>query len=209
MKNYHLNLFITLFSVFFLSCSLFCQEKKTEEAIISASQREISKFLEMIPKGMEPEFGFNSRDKFVEVELLPPLNLVFPSSDFYENRMLDTTNVNYFFSQSWLIPISVDDRICCFLKGKIIDDDFKVFTIGGSLLAQRLNKLDKNHIKSKKSVILFPKLKTQYLIYHNGTLQYSNSKCISLNENFESEPIYYQNLFEVSYRNKNIIDESK
>ncbi len=208
MNNKYVSTIIlfSTFSFLFLSSTIaICQEKEDLVKINTTAQKELALFLEKIPNGTESEYGFNSREEFRKAKLLKPINIVFPSNDYYSNEIIDSTNVTFFPSQNWKIPISVNNITCCFLHGKIIENNFKVFGIGGKHIAKKLNKIgEKLTINSNmdRCIILFPEIKRQYLIYYNDKLTDNESTCISLNEQLDSDPINERSLFEILYESK-------
>ncbi len=215
MNNKYISTIIlfSTFSFLFLSSTVgICQEKKDLVKINTTAQKELAIFLEKIPNGMESEYGFNSREEFRKAKLLKPINIVYPYNDYYSNEIIDSTNVTFLPSKNWKIPISVNNIICCFLHGKIIENNFKVFGIGGKHIAEKLNKIEeKLTINSNldRCIILFPEIKRQYLIYYNDELPYSESICISLNEQLDSAPINELSLFETLYESKKTYTKQK
>ncbi len=214
MNNRYINTIIlfSTFYVFFLSSTdVICQEKKDLVRINTIAQKELALFLEKIPNGMEAEYGFNSREEFMKAKLLKPINIIFPSNDYYSYEIIDSTSVTFLPSQNWKIPISVNTKICCFLHGKIIENNFKVLGIGGKLIAEKLNKIgEKLSINSNmdRCIILFPEIKRQYLIYYNDEVTYK-SICISLNEVLDFDPISEQSLFKTLSESKDFYTQQK
>ncbi len=202
-----------LIGIFFIcitvSTSLFSQEK--QNAVLQEAQNKLAYFLEKIPQGMESEYGFNSRWDFNEAKLLNPINIILPSDDFYNSNVLDTVMINYFSSRHWNIPISVDDNICCFLHGHFTENNFNVFTIGGNKIAEQFNTLynGKPNFKNiQQSVIFFPSIKKSYLILYDNNMIHYDSKCISLDESFDSNIIKEQSMYEIFTQCKfNLVQE--
>jgi hypothetical protein len=193
-------IFFATFISLFLSCSdSYGQDEEIQNEVKMAAQKELLLFLERIPNGMEYEYGFNKREDFTRAKLLKPFNLIFPSADYYANEKVDTSKMNIMSSRYWKIPVSIDGVMCCFLQGKFIEDKFKVFGIGGKLTAQMLNQLTKNTFKysdMKRSIMLFPKAKRQYLIFYTNSINDKDNRCISLNKHLNLDSMKEQCLLE-------------
>lgn len=197
-KNYS-NTLIFLFLFLFALCKMSLSQEN-EIVVLEHAQKQLASFLEKIPNGMESEYGFNSRLEFKNAKLLNPINIILPSNDFYNNELIDTGKVNYFSTKHWNIPISVDDNICCFLQGHFTKNNFKVFTIGGNMIAQKFNTLYSripNCKNIQQSVIFFPTIKKSYLVFYDNNLNHYNSKCISLSESFDSNLIKEHSMYEI------------
>ena len=188
------------FCLLFLSQYSIGQEKEVLEEIISSSQVELQLFLERIPQGMEPNYGFQNREEFNKVTLLYPTNVFFPSDNYYNNEQMDTNRVNFQPSKYWNIPVSLEGEICCFLQGMFIENNFKINSIGGNLIAKKLSLFDENYLDidlPNRCLMLFPDIKKQFLIYYKEELSYNNSKCFILDDSFQSSQFFEQNLTEV------------
>jgi len=208
--NKHLSnsLFLSFFFVFFFSAiDSNCQDKEELDMINTSVQKELPVLLEKIPIGMEDEYGFKDREEFNRVKLLNPINVLLPTSEFFSNEFIDTTNVNFSPSQYWKTPVSVDDKVCCFLLGKFIENNFKVFGIGENMSAQKLNSINENiftYNNMQRSILMFPNLKKQYIVFYNNEITYKKAICILLDDFFDSTLlIKEQSLYETLHICKN------
>ena len=208
MKNRNLNkiIFTCIFSLNLLSYKvLSCQENEDLFKINIAAQQVLTFYLEKIPNGMECKYGFNDREELKKAKLLKPINVVTPSDDYFSSELIDTSNIRFIPTTNWKIPISVNNKYCCFLQGKFIEGNFKIFTIGGNLLAQQLNGLETKLLKynSMNNCLLeFNDIKKQYLVYSYDNLDYNESICISLNEYLNSDSKIEQSLLKTLYQSK-------
>ncbi len=210
MYNKHLSTILSLvvFSVLFLSSvDTLCQDNEDMVKINTSAGRELSTWLEKIPIGDESDYGFIDRNDFNRVRLLDPINILFPSSIFFSSEYIDTAKVNFYSTQYWKIPISVDGKICCFLQGKFIDSKFKVFGIGGKTSAQTLNSLNETFFtydNMQRSILMFPDMRKEYIVYFKNGLTYKESICVSLSDFFSpTSTKSEQSLFETLYQCKN------
>lgn len=190
-----------------VSFSLFSQEK--ENSVFIEAQSKLPSFLEKIPIGNESNYGFENRADFNNAVLLSPINVMFPSIVYYNSNSVDTTQSNYYTSENWEVPISVDNKICCFLRARYIDGKAEVFGIGGKRLAENINNLENTVFRNmKRNLLVFNDIKKLYIIFYNNELNYTRSQCISLDDPYESgndNP----NLFETLSICKNISNNKK
>jgi hypothetical protein len=178
--------------------------------ILESSEAKLDHFLELIPKGREFEYGFKNRDEFKKAQLQSPINIIYPTESFYLNDYVDTSDVNLEISNSWDIPISINDTICCFLQGKLIENEFKVFGIGGNEVAKNINRAKIDNLytsKPFKSFLVFPGLQKEYLVFHNSDLSYKESICLSHDEALNK--LISMNLIEALIDSKNSLTEKK
>jgi len=40
---------------------------------------------------MESEYGFENREDFQKAKLLDPMNIIFPTGEYYDNELVDST----------------------------------------------------------------------------------------------------------------------
>jgi hypothetical protein len=214
MKN-SFTIFSFLFQFFLLNLSpigLFAQNELNEKEIHVIAERELKTFLEIIPVGLEVDYGFANRNEFKIASLGKPINVLFPSEFFYSSESVDTINANYEISPIWELPILVDGKMCCFLKIRAINNSYSVIGIGGSLIAKKIGTiLDKTDISKslKISLIKFPEIQYQYLIEYNQDITYRHSKCFKIEiENDEtSERPVNVSLFNILVFSKQLIKE--
>lgn len=208
MKNRNLEklIFTCIFLAIFLLCKVSsCQENQDLFEINNAAQQVLTFYLEKIPNGMECKYGFNDREELKKAKLLNPINVVTPSDDYFSSELIDTSNIRFIPSTNWKIPISVNSKYCCFLQGKFIDGNFKIFGIGGNLLAQQLNALETKLLKynnMNRCLLAFNDIKKQYLVYSYDNIDYDESICISLEEYLNSDAKIEQNLLKTLYQSK-------
>ncbi len=160
---------------------------------------------------MESEYGFQNREDFQKAKLLDPMNIIFPTSEYYDNELVDSTKVNLFPSNNWKIPIVVDNNICCFLQGILDGNTFKVVSIGGKDIAQKLNTAKEkitNYNKVNYDLLLFPEIKRMFLL-HNHEMSIYQSKCISFLDSQEQLLKKEQSLFETLVKCKANINQLK
>lgn len=167
MHNTSSNVYL-IFAVFFgiSTIQVNAQIKEKALVVLAESKKQLSLFLEKIPAGSEAEFGFKNRVEFDIAIVQNPYNVVLPNADFYSDEFLDTSKTYIYHSNYWEVPISVDGKICCFLSGKFINENFRVISIGGKSIAVSINDLIyKSGIGMDTGYLLnLPELKKQYFI---------------------------------------------
>ena len=173
---------------------------------------ELAYFLNKIPNGMESEYGFQNREDFQKAKLLNPMNIIFPTSEYYENELVDSTKRNLYSSNNWKIPIEADNKVCCFLQGILNGNTFKVTSIGGNDVAQMFNNFRINNSNTDKihyDIILFPTIKKMYLIQNDNRLDNYQSEIIPMDESRECNANAEQKLFETILECKVYINHQK
>ncbi len=89
--SFNRQILITFLSLLIFLFSAPCQEKVNIDLILASSLDELSGFLKKIPYGMESEYGFENREDFQKAKLLDPMNIIFPTGEYYDNELVDST----------------------------------------------------------------------------------------------------------------------
>jgi hypothetical protein len=188
--------YIFLFFVALLCISTIkvgAQSKGNELDVLYESQKQLRLFLEKIPHGSETKFGFNNREEFDIAIVQNPYNVVLPNDYFYTDNILDTSKTYIYHSNYWEIPISVNGKFCCLLSGKFTNDEFSVFSIGGSSVAMSINNLNARSENGKGTnyILNLAEQRKLYLISSNSKGDFRSSKgieiCYNHNAKYKNE----------------------
>lgn len=192
MKRKNLINLFSILLVIVLSTSymtkLQAQDKRKIDDISQIAEKDFKVFLEKIPVGMEAYYGFSNRNEFEIASVGKPISILFPTEDFYDSDLIDSSKVNFEVSLMWEVPVLVDDNICCLLRIKATNNNCAIIGIGGYLTAIEINKLSKSIGLNKdnaRSLLKFPEIKSQYLIVYDNSISYRNSKCYRIEKEEE------------------------
>ena len=182
MKNsINLNIIrLTIVFSIFCTTTTYTQNQQISKEIALIAERDFKLFLERIPIGMEANYGFSDRNEFEKASLGKPISILFPSEYFYNHAPVDSSKTNFEDSSIYEVPILVNGNISCLLRLISEYNNISAIGIGGSLTAIEIDKITKGiggGIENEISLINFPELKSQYLIVHDNSITYKNSKC--------------------------------
>lgn len=123
--------------------------------------------LEEIPYGHEENFGFKSRTEFKLTSFGIPYQIFYLNDEFLPSDSIKNKN-HIIRTDSWELPIKVDDKIRCFLHISKIKDSYEIVGLGFNEIANELNIIENQKIENlgsqNKSILYVPSMKAVYLI---------------------------------------------
>jgi hypothetical protein len=135
--------FILFIIVFFYTTVTFGQENIKKD-VLAAAEKGYVAYLEMIPAGKEPLYGFNNRDEFAKVKLGKPYQFMTLSKDFFTDPTLK--NKDYIIpSGNWRVPLIVGNENRALLTVSDFEGSWKVVGLGATSLARELGVFEKEH----------------------------------------------------------------
>jgi len=143
----------------------------------------VEKYLSKIPYGKEKEFGFNSREEFINIKLGNPYQIVIV------NNLSDKSNSSdkFSFINRWKVPIMINDEYRCFLD-VVRSDRYEAVGFGLHELAKDIDRYIKN-----------------------GGLKYTKNKSLFIDNSLRLYCLVSQNSFTIlkfhPFRNINYIED--
>lgn len=89
-----------------------------------------STFLELIPKGQEKEYGFDSRNDFSQIKIEEPFQMYYMG--YKENKL------GFVQANEWRVPISVNGKYVALLTVAFYEGKAELVDFGANVLAQKL-----------------------------------------------------------------------
>jgi hypothetical protein len=96
-------------------------------AVLKAAQSQLAELLNSIPPGQEADFGFTSRQEFVDAKVVAP----------YEMLSVDTGGAIAALEE-WRVPVVVGNRFCMLIDMRKSGDSYAAVGIGAAQLASEL-----------------------------------------------------------------------
>ncbi len=130
---------ICLFIV--LQLSFFAQNNKQQAAeqlqVKAAATQHYSRFLSLIPRGREQDYGFQSRADFEQVKIEEPYRFYYLT---ISNNKLGIQNTT-----EWRVPLSVNGKFIALLTVQLNKGTASVVDFGANLLAIKIQEFESTH----------------------------------------------------------------
>lgn len=130
-----------------------------DQTILESGLRD---YLNLIPKGKEKQYGFNSQEDYAKIHTGNPIYILTTPEDTEERKngklKLETLN-------EWWIPLLIDDQCVSFLFLKNGKSEQKIIGIGYSQLAESLNCCSayEKEVNKKLGILIIPELEAKFL----------------------------------------------
>lgn len=121
----------------FLFCfSLFAQAQESSLNALAKKEAtaKVSSFLELIPKGREKDYGFESRADFDKVIIEEPYEVYYVT---YQNNQMGLLAAG-----EWRVPLSVNGKFVSLLTVRLNDGNMEAVDFGGNLLAEKIQSFE-------------------------------------------------------------------
>jgi len=129
-----------------LSLKSLAQINDTSSIIKESAGKKINTFLNLIPNGQEPKYGFKTRQDFERVKIEEPIQVYYIKN--IKNKLF------FVFSNEWRVPFSINGEYISFLTIIEKSGEFEVVDLGGNILAKKIQELNMFLVNNTNKLIL-------------------------------------------------------
>ena len=140
-------LFLIVLGFFLTSCSSMRKAStySEENHITAEASRQLMHYLNLIPEGSEPGFGFESRDDFAAAETGRAYQLFTLTADFFQAEHQDQ-QPQILAVNEWFVSVGTQAEAHALLTVSKMGDSWRTVSIGNARLAKELKYYENHHV---------------------------------------------------------------
>ena len=141
----------------------------TDKAIMKIAGEEAPHFLNDIPLGQEPLYGFENRDQFKSVTIGKPIQIISPVTETFPPNY-DKTDVKLKLHDEWFVPLIVQNVIKALITVTKHEGRYQSVDFGAKDFATELNSFKELTGKKvyKISILRVYRLQSDFLVISSG-----------------------------------------
>jgi hypothetical protein len=112
---------------------------------LDAASAGFKEYLEKIPNGQEPFYGFNNRNEFALAKIGKPYQIFTLSKDFFADTNLSDKENYLVATEEWRVSINVNGESRILLTVAKMNGVYQTVGIGASALAKELGEFEKKY----------------------------------------------------------------
>lgn len=153
----------------------------SDDEIITAAKKDLNKFLNLIPAGVEKLYGFENREDFLRAQIGAPFRMYSLNTGFLNNLKSDLKEFIYPVDE-WRVPVLIDDKMVSLLTVVKENESYKCVDIGGSALASELNQYEIFYDKNSdlRALLRLYQIHCDILIISGKNRNITEGNCYSL-----------------------------
>ena len=148
----------------------------SDDTLCAVARSSLQGFLEKIPPGFEPKYGFSNRNEFQEAQPGTPLRIYV--IDFDSSSSVD--NLSPFAVDEWFVPVMVKGTMRSLLTVAVIDGALKTVELGGAALAQEFDQAGKSFSGCRRGLLRVNQFRCDIMLINCKSTDTGSADCIPM-----------------------------